>query len=261
LIRRRPLVLESRLYSREHDVDRSTGCHLMEVVNYMDKAMGNSRYTAALSERTMEALAACGFTWEHVCARTDQLEDALSLEAMRMEFVQRPELLFPGEMFWCQQCDDVMDGGDYARDHCLTRSGSGYDRMGKPKGLHSRRLGAKLDRRHNGIYFTPDAVNVDRSRVAEFKFTWVSSSRTGPDHMDGIWKWPVQNMSYTWGMGGWPAGYKGGELRAVFVVGDFKQGTYEPFPESYEFDLDYEQRELEMNWSMVVANGRAMGLL
>jgi len=176
----------------------------------------------------LESMATVGFTWEHVAARTEQIELALSLEAMRMEYVHRPELIFPGELFWCQQCDDVLQGGLIAKEHCKSR-------------------------KHNGIFFTPDGINTARQRVAEFKFTWVSSSRTGDDHMDGIWKWPVQNMAYCYG-----TGYLMGELKAVFVVGDYKQSTYEPFPEAYEFDLDYSQRELDENFSLIVNNARAL---
>lgn len=229
---RRPLELRSQLYSREYGVDRSIGCHVSTIIAHVDKALGNSRYSNnKVTERMLETMASCGFAWEHVISRTEQLEDGLSLEAMRMEFVHRPELIFPGELFWCQQCDSVLQGGPAATDHCRSR-------------------------KHNGIFFTVDGINVPRKRVAEFKFTWVSSSRTGVDHMDGIWKWPAQNMAYCWG-----TEYLGGELKAVFVVGDYKQSTYEPFPEAFEFDLDYSQRELDDHWSLLVNNARALELI
>lgn len=237
-ITRRPLSLNSKVYSREFSVERSVGCHLMPIVERIEQSIDPKR-REQMNDETREALFTVGFLWEHVMARPDaeagygpgqrQLEHAFSVEAIRLELLTDPDLLFPGEMVYCVDCDDVMPGGEIGRDHCKSRG-------------------------HKGIYFTVDGLNTRTERVREWKATWMSSSRTGPAHMDGIWKWPVQNMFYCKGVG-----LTGGELQALFMVGDHR--THPPFAVPYEFDLDYTERDLENNWRMIVSHARKWGMV
>lgn len=237
-ITRRPLTLNSKIYSREFDVERSIGCHLMPIVERIEQSIDPKR-REQMDESTREAMFTTGFLWEHVMARPDveagygpqqrQLEHAFSVEAIRMELLTDPDLLFPGEMAFCVECDCVMPGGEIARDHCKSR-------------------------KHRAIFFTVDGLRVSRQRVREWKATWMSSGRTGTTHMDGIWKWPVQNMFYCWG-----TGMMGGELQALFMVGDHR--TRPPFGVPYEFDLDYGQQELDNNARMIVSHARKWGMV
>lgn len=227
-ITRRDLDIRSAIYSREFDVERSAGCHLMEVVTRIEKTTIDKRKREELSEQTLERLRAAGFLWEHVMSRTERFEHAFSVEAIRTEVTLNPDLYFPGELAYCPDCDDVMVGGQVAKEH-------------------ARSTGHKL------LFFTLDAINTARERTREWKFTWMSAGKTGPDHMNGIWKWPVQNMFYTWGVR-----LMGGELQAAFACGDYK---FPMFLQTYEFDLDYTERELENNARMIVSHARKWGMI
>lgn len=222
-ITRTPLDLNSLSYSREFDVDRSTGIHLMEIVEYIAKTSGIEKpHTGGVK---LENFATPGFLWEHVMSRVDKLEHALSVEAMRMEMTHRSNLLFPGELYWCRECDEVMTGGRHAQGHSKSRG-------------------------HLGVYFTPDAYDYVADQYVEWKLTWKSSKRSEPSKLDsknGIWRWPVQCMFNCYGLGTTKA-----KIIALHIMGEYMPGMPEPQP--YEIELEFTQQELRRNKMMIAAN-------
>lgn len=225
LVKRTELKLQATAYSRDWDVERSIGCHLMQVVSAIRPAMDPTYKVSPYSEEDLENFSLPGFLWEHVMDRAEQLEHALSYEAIQQEKRMRRELIFPGEMFWCRKHDDIMLGYQIAYDHCKT---------------------------HNckGIFWTPDAHDSVRWRPVEWKVTWVSANRTSETSME-IWKYLTQTMWQAWGLES-----NGAEVNACFVNGDY---SYPLTPKTYRFDIDYTPKELSNNHSMIVSNAIAKG--
>jgi hypothetical protein len=235
-ITRRPIVLSAEKYSREYGIERSIGCHLMTVVERMierhpkmagGKKVDKGRYHDG--EPTTEALRTSGFVWERV----------MSAEFQHLH--PKADLIFPGEMLWCMNCDDVLQGGNIGRDHCQSR-------------------------RHKGIFFTPDYFingypTPSAHTVGEHKWTWLTSKRSDPERLpnpDGIWKWPVQLM---WGAWAFDTLY--GHIEAMHCHGDYVEYNAwgAPDPEAFEIDLEFTKREVEQNRVMIVTNAKAEGLL
>lgn len=171
-----------------------------------------------MTEDVLEKFRLSGFLWEHVMSVEDRLEYAMSREFARAELNHRRGIIFPGEMFWCRQCDDVMTGGLSAQEHCQSR-------------------------KHTGIFFTIDYLNYERERVGEMKWTRKSSNLSSESSLD-IRKWIAQNQFYCKG-----AGMVGGEFRVCFENGNY---SFPMIPQPFEFDIDYSQKELDRNWSLVV---------
>jgi hypothetical protein len=228
-ITRRPLDLDSLAYSREFDVPRSVGCHLMQVVDYIGKTSGiEKKYKGDVD---LEPFATAGFIWEHVMSREDKLEHAMSVEALRVEMHFKAGLTFPGEMAYCRRCDDVMTGGMYAIDH-------------------SKRRGHKL------LFFTPDGLEIfPEYAYHEWKFSWKSSKKSHPDVLNsnsGIWRWPVQCMFNCFGLETLLT-----KLTVLHCHGDYKPGP--PTPEPFEIRMEFTKKEISRNTSMVITNARNQG--
>lgn len=216
---REPLIIDSREYSREFDIERSIGCHLMVVVEHIKRTAGiGKQFKDDYEEQEKERLRTPGFIWERV----------MSEHSRRM--VGEEGLAFPGEMMYCVKCDDVFPGGRPAREHLRSR-------------------------KHKGIFFTPDAVMQPphyRYGALEWKYTWKSSRRTGNDHINDIWEWPVQL--------GWNTHMIGsdyGEVLAMFAQGDYSSGR--PRMEPYRFRLEWDSRELERNKAMIISAAKSEG--
>lgn len=228
-ITRTPLDLNALSYSREWDVERSTGVHLMPIVTYIGQTLGlEKKYDE--DPLGLDNWSTAGFLWEHVMAREEKLEHALSVEALRMHLQTRKELVFPGEMYWCRQCDRVMTGGLHAQ-------------------KHARR------RRHTGIYSTPDAYDFVHDQYVEWKFTWKSSRRSEPETLNtaqGIWKWPVQCM---WNC--MTLNITSAKLIALHCNGSYVSGLNKPEP--YEVVMEFTEREIRRNKAMIVNNAVSMG--
>jgi hypothetical protein len=227
-ITRTPIDINALSYSREWNVDRSTGVHLMSIVEYIAK-VGGIEKAYDNSVVNLDNFAVAGYLWEHVMSREEQLDHAMSLEALRMHMTQRKELLFPGEMFWCADCDRVMTGGRHGQEH-------------------ARKKG------HRGIYSTPDAYDYVDSAYVEWKFTWKSSKRSAPDVLHssaGVWRWPVQCMWNCMTLGCTTA-----KLVVLHCNGDYSKGLNEPEP--YEIRLEFSDREILRNKRMIVSNARDM---
>lgn len=205
----------------------------MTIVEYIAKTGGIEKEYKSAEEggaNNLDNFATAGFLWEHVMSRTERLEHALSREAVQMELVHNPNLLSPGEMFWCRQCDRFMTGGRHAQRHCRSK-------------------------KHTGIYFTPDALDFMEQAYVEWKFTWRSSKRSHPDVLDstnGVWRWPVQCMFNSLGLE-----VNKSKLVVLHCCGDYGVGLKEPEP--FNILLEFTDNELERNKQMIVDNAIDLG--
>lgn len=235
---RTELQLDSNLYARDFHVERSLGCHLMQVVQMLRPVMDPDYKKSPYTDDDLEHFALPGFLWEHIMDRAEQLEIALSHEAVRQ--IKRIEQLDDGgEMFWCRQCDEVMWGHQIAREHC------GLD----PEHISDGEEGNGC----RGIFWTPDARNPHTGRPVEFKVTWLSSRRTSVTSLE-IWKYIVQTQFQSWGF----EGSLGAEIYACFVNDDY---SYPLKPKTYHFDIEYMAKELRNCHSMIVSNAIAKGMI
>ena len=103
----------------------------------------------------------------------------------------------------------------------------------------------------DGILMTPDAVDfgTDPPCLEEWKVTWRSAAR---DLESENWHWFVQCKAYCHALKLTRA-----NLRILYVNGDYKPTV--PRPQGYA--IEFSQRELHDNWSMVLAHGRSRGWL
>ena len=101
----------------------------------------------------------------------------------------------------------------------------------------------------DGLFGTPDLVDVEDEGVEEFKFTWMSS-RNGPDD-EKMWKYLVQLKAYCRMM---RTGL--GRLRVCFVNGTWRwEDKEEGFAPVYRvWEFEFSRRELERNWEMLKGN-------
>jgi hypothetical protein len=228
-IRREPLVIDSHFYADDWDVPRAAGCHLMQVVEYMERELQIADPTRnKLPPEALEWYRFGGFLMEHAFAR-----HAIDTECRR----DPTRLQRPDPVMWCLECDLVVWGGAAA---CLE---------------HCRTYG------HHGIHASPDAMMLDEWKLKEWKCTWKSQNRAGGDddedrdreHLSvGIWRWPTQTKAYAYLMQTLEA-----ELWAMFVNGKYAP----PVPSGDRFVMAFEERELEGTWSSVVSYARKGGML
>jgi hypothetical protein len=224
-VRRTELAVKATDYARDFAVPRSVGCHLMQVVHAIQPQMDPHYKRSPYTTEDLENFALPGFLWEHAMERAEQLEHVLSYEALQEEKRIR-RLHSPGEMFWCHKHDEVMWGGEIAREHTST-------------------YGCK------GIFWTPDAHD-DDNLPEEFKVTWVSANRTTESSIE-IWKYVTQTQWQAWGYG-----VNGCGITALFVNGDYTRPLK---PQTYRFEIEYTPRELRNCHSMIVSNAAAMGMI
>lgn len=231
---RKPLLIDSKSYAFDWNVERSMGCHVMGVVEQMAVTLGmEEQYSTAMPAEALEWYRFGGFLNEYVMAA----------HLIEIECDRNPNGLFrPGEFMWCYECDDVIYpsrgvlGEPIGEDHCLRRS-------------------------HHGIFGTPDAIRTTDYSIKEWKCTWKTSRRAGGDNdtdgsrehiRTGIWRWPVQTMVYAWAMETEKA-----ELSAMWMNGDYRP----PRPSGDTFEFTFTRAELESNWSSLVSYARRYGLL
>ena len=102
----------------------------------------------------------------------------------------------------------------------------------------------------DGITGSPDGLGEWESRlvVEEYKCTSKSLSRPIEDN----WMWVTQVKAYCH-MVGVPKAI----MRVLYVAGDYKP----PFPQYRAYLMEFSQRELEENWSMIVNHAKAQGWL
>lgn len=227
---REDFIIDSSAYSADFGVERSLGCHLTQVLDYMDSK-------SYLAPSTPEELAArearfmSGYLWEHVMAR-----EAIAAE---LRTGQPGALIRPGQLMWCVQCSRTIHGRIQSESHC-------------------RRYG------HVGIFATPDALMVYDYVLKEWKFTskslkhcggdeWLPLGATEPtaelekyEHISvGMWRWVAQVMGYCFLLE-----TRRAILEAVFTVGDY--GITGRDARTSRFTFTFEQDELQQLWDSVV---------
>jgi hypothetical protein len=220
----RDLIISSASYSREFGVPRSTGCHLSQVIQRIVEREGKKSYDD-WEEEELEGLRTPGFVWERVMG--EHARDVNPGSA----------LAYPGEMFWCRDCDRTILGEDVAQKHC-----SAF--------------------KHRGIYFTPDAIITPQWWPLEWKFTWMSSKRasddateaTGIAHLNGLQKW-------VWQLG-WACGCleaDRAQIQAMFARADYSSSK--PKVIAKVFNIEFSPKDLRRIKVMITSNAVAEGLL
>lgn len=233
IIRRRSLLLDSKLYSEEYGVKRSAGVHVGQIIEKIGLDEGSKKpydmTDVALAEAA-ESYRTAGFVWEHVIA--EHIEN--------VEHQRRGYLVRPGEHWWCSQCDEFMPTGAESEWH---------EAAG-----------------HVGIFLTPDGINLTEWCLEEWKWTWRSSNRCVTQGLEedadgwtedaamlvGIREWPKQSMAYCKALG-----FDRCLFRVFFVNNDYRDMR----PKAYTFELTFNQRELDNNWKLIVATAREAGWL
>lgn len=241
----RDLIVNSTAFSRERDVPRSEGTHLSTIIQAIVARSPGSKHDE-WDEDELEGVRTPGFVWERAMGEHAR------------EVNPQLDLVYPGEMFWCRECDDYFNGVDE----------DGVN----PAGEHCAETG------HRGIYFTPDAVlrpgsdlpphvrwrhrRKLQSRVVEWKYTWMSSKRAYnvmPDgsvivHLDGLQKW-------VWQLG-WACPCFGTRLAQVQVM--FSRGDYSssrPKVDAKCIDIEFLESDLRRVKAMIISNAVAERLL
>jgi hypothetical protein len=231
-VTRERLQIDSKWWSVEHDVPRSAGVHLSNIIDVIERQIDPQQQRKDSDVWARENYMFGGFIYEHAAARS-----IIEHECSRSDGT----LIRPGEYFYCVDCQLVIwpttdiDGNNLALDHCAARG-------------------------HKGIFATPDGLNIPRWRTKEWKFTWKSSNRAGGDddgsgieHIRiGLWRWPVQVKGYCFLME-----TVGADLDAFFVNGDYRNRI----PQCYRFAFDFTPVELSTQWNGFVDTARKEGLL
>jgi hypothetical protein len=104
---------------------------------------------------------------------------------------------------------------------------------------------------HDGIIMTPDAVDLDSDPpvLEEWKCTWRSMAR---DLESENWHWFVQIKAYCYALG-----LTSANLRILYVNGDYRP----PVPKTQGYKLEFNQRELQENWQMLLSHAKSKGWL
>ena len=236
---REDFLVDSSIYSADFGVERSLGCHLTQVLDYMDdKSYPSPSTPAELAAQQTRFMT--GYLWEHVMAG-----EAIAAEQRNG---QPNALIRPGQLMWCVQCRRTIHGRDQSESHC-TRYG------------------------HKGIFATPDALMVYDYRLKEWKFTSKTLSRCGGDewlplgatvpvaelakyeHISvGMWRWTAQVMGYCFLLETTRA-----VLEGCFLVGDY--GITTRNAKTSRFIFTFEQYELQELWDSVVFHAQDGGML
>lgn len=180
------------------------------------------------------------------------MERVLAHHAIEAELEQnRAGLWRPGELFWCHNCHIVIAGAKPASRHCK-------------------------ERKHRGIFCTPDAVMIKLWALKEWKFTKKSMRSAGGDkfidigvdlgaeeaereradyeHVAvGMWPWVVQMKAYCWMLGKlFDRPMLKSVLEVLFIEGDYGLTTRDYTTARYWFK--YDERELDENWDAIVSH-------
>jgi len=101
----------------------------------------------------------------------------------------------------------------------------------------------------DGVWMSPDGVNLDGMRLEECKFTWKSSNREPVEN----WKWMTQMKAYCHGLG-----FTEANLRVFYCNGDYRQDR-KPKYKGYRFT--FAEDELLENWLMLLNHAKSKGWL
>lgn len=99
----------------------------------------------------------------------------------------------------------------------------------------------------DGLYGTPDLVNVDDWSIEEIKLAWMSSNHA-PDS-DKFWRYWVQVKAYCWMIES-----EIGRLHVCHVNGDYRS----PGPVYRAWEQRFTEAELAENWAMLLTRAERM---
>lgn len=107
----------------------------------------------------------------------------------------------------------------------------------------------------DNIYQTLDGVLIPSYELDEYKATWLSSSHP----VDGpkFWYWHRAMMGYLHGIDRFfrpPAPTRVAHLFVFYVNGDYRESG----PQTKRFRIEYNNREIEDNWSMITRHAASM---
>ncbi len=108
------------------------------------------------------------------------------------------------------------------------------------------RIPCRMEIKQDGIYMSPDGIDVPSWELHEYKATWSSSNKSPLDN----WRWMTQVKSYCYG-----TGTEICNLHVFYVNGDYK-GTG---PEYLTYRIRFTPMELQENWGMVLSHARSKG--
>ena len=101
----------------------------------------------------------------------------------------------------------------------------------------------------DGLFGTPDLLDVETFTVHEIKCTWLSANHKIDSKK--LWKYHVQIKAYCWMLETLK-----GQLQIGYVNGDYSDMS----PMFRRWDITYTKAELAQNWNMLVSHGNAMGV-
>lgn len=211
-----PLTLTSNLYSEEGDVPRSAGIHLSGIIDYMATVSGIKKIRDDLSIEKLELYRSMGFVWERI------LPDFF----MQTELKTSRDLIRPGEYAWCVECHEPFSSAGEVSvwsTHLMEFPG------------------------HQGIFATPDAINIRTGAVEEWKCTWKSmreSEEIGIDMAIPVYVW--QAKAYCRLLETTKA-----NIRVFWINGDYKP----PIPAAKVYRFEWTEDEIVRHWdNMIMAN-------
>jgi hypothetical protein len=98
----------------------------------------------------------------------------------------------------------------------------------------------------NGVYMSPDGLDVQDWCLWEYKAVWHSVRRSPADN----WKWMSQVKGYCKGLG-----CQDVKMAILYINGDWKGGG----PQYKGYAIHFEEIEIEENWEMIVGHARGKG--
>lgn len=108
-----------------------------------------------------------------------------------------------------------------------------------------------------GIIMSPDLILLNgHARVGELKLTWLSMKEMPTAPTNGVppkfEKYLTQLKAYCHGM----------SVREARLIVYFVNGDYRPMmPCLKAYDIEFTQRELDENWTMLMRHAKSMGLI
>jgi hypothetical protein len=98
----------------------------------------------------------------------------------------------------------------------------------------------------DGVYMTPDGINLHSGKLEEWKCTWTSSRKDVPE------RWFTQVKGYLKALKMLEA-----TIRVFYVCGTWNP----PIPAVKILQLEFSQREIDENWGMIIQHAKSKGWL
>lgn len=103
----------------------------------------------------------------------------------------------------------------------------------------------------DGVYLTPDGLDLDTGYNDEIKLTW--KSLNGAPHGPKFWGWIAQFKAYCRVLGTNKC-----VVRGLFVNGDYRHGY---LPDYGVWEIEFTRGEIEQNWRLLLDHAKRKGML